>query len=151
MKPRLLHSVELLPTISEMHEEIAQGGCHNQNCSSQSLDDYVNSICQLAQPTSLSGYLVCSSHLNMEKSQKTNVINKPIAKHSSATDLQHVGTNDKDKFLSVCLDDVTFKISSHLEFNTQHLLNKRESMDWLFSHSHNKNSFKENVPSLWVF
>lgn len=53
MRSRLLLSVALLPTIRETSEEMLPGGAGEEPPASPSLDDYVKSICQLAQPTSV--------------------------------------------------------------------------------------------------
>ncbi|XP_037659935.1 protein DEPP1 [Choloepus didactylus] len=52
MRSRLLISVAHLPTIQETSEERLSGGPVLEPPPSPSLDDYVRSICQLAQPTS---------------------------------------------------------------------------------------------------
>ncbi|XP_002722573.2 protein DEPP1 [Oryctolagus cuniculus] len=52
MRSRLLLSVAPLPTIRETSEEmLPPGGLGQEPPASPSLDDYVRSICQLAQPT----------------------------------------------------------------------------------------------------
>lgn len=48
-----LLSVALLPTIRETSEEMLPGGAGEEPPASPSLEDYVRSICQLAQPTSV--------------------------------------------------------------------------------------------------
>uniref|UniRef100_A0A8C3YV11 DEPP autophagy regulator 1 n=1 Tax=Catagonus wagneri TaxID=51154 RepID=A0A8C3YV11_9CETA len=53
MRSRLLLSVPHLPTIRETSEEILPAGPGEEPPASPSLDDYVRSICQLAQPTSV--------------------------------------------------------------------------------------------------
>nr|XP_033697484.1 protein DEPP1 isoform X1 [Tursiops truncatus]XP_033697485.1 protein DEPP1 isoform X1 [Tursiops truncatus] len=53
MRSRLLLSVAHLPTIRETLEEMLPGGPGEDPPASPSLDDYVKSICQLAQPTSV--------------------------------------------------------------------------------------------------
>ncbi|XP_058398924.1 protein DEPP1 [Diceros bicornis minor] len=53
MRSRLLLSVAHLPTIRETSEEMLPGGSGQEAPASPSLDDYVRSICQLAQPTSV--------------------------------------------------------------------------------------------------
>ncbi|XP_004466864.1 protein DEPP1 [Dasypus novemcinctus] len=52
MRSRLLISVAHLPTIQETLEERLSGGPLQEPPPSPSLDDYVRSICQLAQPAS---------------------------------------------------------------------------------------------------
>ncbi|KAM9197263.1 protein DEPP1 [Dugong dugon] len=52
MRSRLLISVALLPTIRETSEEGLSRGPVQESPPSPSLDDYVRSICQLAQPAS---------------------------------------------------------------------------------------------------
>ncbi|XP_029788015.1 protein DEPP1 [Suricata suricatta] len=53
MRSRLLAPVAHLPTIRETSEETLSGGPGQEPLGSPSLDDYVKSICQLAQPTSV--------------------------------------------------------------------------------------------------
>lgn len=53
MRSRLLLSVPHLPTIRETSEEMLPVGPGEEPPASPSLDDYVRSICQLAQPTSV--------------------------------------------------------------------------------------------------
>lgn len=53
MRSRLLNSVAHMPTIRESQEEMLPGGLRQEPPTSPSLDDYVRSICQLAQPTSV--------------------------------------------------------------------------------------------------
>lgn len=53
MRSRLLVPVAHLPTIRETSEEMLPGGPGQEPLASPSLDDYVKSICQLAQPTSV--------------------------------------------------------------------------------------------------
>ncbi|XP_047557714.1 protein DEPP1 [Lutra lutra] len=53
MRSRLLLPVAPLPTIQETLEEMLPGGPGQEPPASPSLDDYVKSICQLAQPTSV--------------------------------------------------------------------------------------------------
>ncbi|EPY90182.1 protein DEPP [Camelus ferus] len=53
MRSRLLLSVAHLPTIRETSEEMLPGVPGEEPPASPSLDDYVRSICQLAQPTSV--------------------------------------------------------------------------------------------------
>ncbi|XP_032288331.1 protein DEPP1 [Phoca vitulina] len=53
MRSRLLLPVAHLPTIRETLEEMLPGGPGQEPLASPSLNDYVKSICQLAQPTSV--------------------------------------------------------------------------------------------------
>lgn len=53
MRSQLLISVAHLPTIRESQEEMLLGGFRQEPPTSPSLDDYVRSICQLVQPTSV--------------------------------------------------------------------------------------------------
>ncbi|XP_042552319.1 protein DEPP1 [Dipodomys spectabilis] len=53
MRSRLLLSVAQLPTIRETSEEMVAGGPGQEPTASPSLDDYVRSLCQLAQPASV--------------------------------------------------------------------------------------------------
>lgn len=53
MRSRLLLPVPHLPTIRESTEELCHGAPGQEPPTSPGLDDYVRSICQLAQPTSV--------------------------------------------------------------------------------------------------
>ncbi|XP_036121249.1 protein DEPP1 [Molossus molossus] len=53
MRSRLLLSVARLPTIWESWEEMLPGGPRQEPPASSSTDDYMRSICQLVQPTSV--------------------------------------------------------------------------------------------------
>ncbi|CAH7182355.1 protein DEPP1 [Phodopus roborovskii] len=53
MRSRLLLPVPHLPTIRETSEELSHGAAGQEPPTSPSLDDYIRSICQLAQPTSV--------------------------------------------------------------------------------------------------
>ncbi|XP_051011119.1 protein DEPP1 [Acomys russatus] len=53
MRSRLLLPVPHLPTIRETTEELSHGAPGQDPPTSPGLDDYVRSICQLAQPTSV--------------------------------------------------------------------------------------------------
>ncbi|KAM4852668.1 protein DEPP1 [Thomomys bottae] len=64
MRSRLLLSMAHLPTIRETSEEILAGGSGQEPSASPSLDDYVRSICQLAQPTSMLDNIAARGRLN---------------------------------------------------------------------------------------
>ncbi|KAK6482105.1 protein DEPP [Huso huso] len=137
MKSRLLLSVDQLPTISEMYEEKSQGGCLTPSYSSQSLDEYIMSICQLAQPTSSSGYPLCSNPFKMQSPPKTKTNSKPLTQHSSSATLPRSSTRGNNTLMPACLDDVTFTIGNHMECKSQVFLSTRDPLDWLFAQSQN--------------
>lgn len=64
MRSRLLLSVAHMPTIRETSEETWPGGPGQEPPASPSLDDYVRSICQLAQPTSVLDKVMVRSQPN---------------------------------------------------------------------------------------
>ncbi|XP_036037342.1 protein DEPP1 [Onychomys torridus] len=61
MRSRLLLPVPHLPTIRETSEELPHGAPGQEPPTSPSLDDYVRSICQLAQPTSVLDKVIVQS------------------------------------------------------------------------------------------
>ncbi|XP_059114433.1 protein DEPP1 [Peromyscus eremicus] len=61
MRSRLLLPVPHLPTIRETSEELSHGAPEQEPPTSPSLDDYVKSICQLAQPTSVLDKVIVQS------------------------------------------------------------------------------------------
>ncbi|XP_037352540.1 protein DEPP1 [Talpa occidentalis] len=78
MRSRLLLSVAHLPTIREASEEMLPGGHGREPPASPSLDDYVKSICQLAQPTSLleeaaASVRPCRPHRPVKACQKNSL------------------------------------------------------------------------------
>lgn len=102
MKPRrLLLSVAPLPTITESHEDL-----------SQTLDEYVNSIKELAMPA-------CGP-LRISRTQRR----KPVGKHAgSSRALQ-------PRRVSLGLDEVTLRFSSQTDCGT------KDPLDWLFAQTH---------------
>ncbi|KAJ8418182.1 hypothetical protein AAFF_G00138910 [Aldrovandia affinis] len=113
MKPRrLLLSVEPLPTISEMHEDVSYvgGPAH----ASQSLDDYVDSIKELAQPATLPG---CGP-LRVPRTQRPRL----FTKHSTPASTPRRAVRVRRPRAAVCLDDVTLKFG-----------NATDPLDWLFA------------------
>ncbi|CAO2606294.1 Protein DEPP [Lemmus lemmus] len=63
MRSRLLLPVPHLPTIRETSEELSHGAPGPEPPTSPSLDDYVRSICQLAQPTSVLDKVIARNQL----------------------------------------------------------------------------------------
>ncbi|XP_055460190.1 protein DEPP1 [Psammomys obesus] len=64
MRSRLLLPVPHLPTIRETSEELSHGAPGQEPPSSPSLEDYVRSICQLAQPASVLDKVTARSRPN---------------------------------------------------------------------------------------
>ncbi|XP_039528157.1 protein DEPP-like [Pimephales promelas] len=102
MKPRrLLLSVAPLPTITESHEDL-----------SQTLDEYVNSIKELAQPA-------CGP-LRISRTQRR----KPVGKHTGSSRAL------RPCRISLGLDEVTLRFSSQKDCGT------KDPLDWLFAQTH---------------
>ncbi|XP_056616818.1 protein DEPP1 [Triplophysa dalaica] len=110
MKPRrLLPSVAPLPTITETHEDI-----------SHSLDEYLNSIKELAQPG-------CGP-LRIPRTQRPRLFRKPMGKHSgSASTPRSTSRALQPRCCSLGLDEITLKFSS------QKVSGAKDPLDWLFA------------------
>uniref|UniRef100_A0A8C8Z5G1 DEPP autophagy regulator 1 n=1 Tax=Prolemur simus TaxID=1328070 RepID=A0A8C8Z5G1_PROSS len=85
MRSRLLLSVAHLPTIRESTEEMLPGGPGQEPPASPSLDDYVRSICQLAQPTSL-----LDEATALGRRRPPHQLGQACEKSSPAPSLQHI-------------------------------------------------------------
>uniref|UniRef100_A0A8C1ALX2 Protein DEPP n=2 Tax=Cyprinus carpio TaxID=7962 RepID=A0A8C1ALX2_CYPCA len=109
MKPRtLLLSVAPLPTITESHEDL-----------SQSLEEYMNSIKELAQPA-------CGP-LRISRTQRR----KPMGKHAgSASTSRSTSRALQPRCASLGLDEVM------LRFNSQVDRGSKDPVDWLFAQMH---------------
>lgn len=109
MKPRrLLLSVAPLPTITESHEDL-----------SQSLDEYVNSIKELAQPA-------CGP-LRISRTHRR----KPAGKHAGSTSTPRGASRAlQPRRASLGLDEVT------LRFSSQVACGAKDPLDWLFAQTH---------------
>lgn len=109
MKPRrLLLSVAPLPTITESHEDL-----------SQSLDEYVNSIKELAQPA-------CGP-LRISRTHRR----KPVGKHAGSTSTPRSASRAlQPRRASLGLDEVTLRFSSQVDCGT------KDPLDWLFAQTH---------------
>lgn len=109
MKPRrLLLSVAPLPTITETHEDASQTGC-----SSQSMEEYVDSIKKLAQPA--------YGPVRVVRTLRPCLFSKPLDKHlGSSSPLRCSYRTPRSRVATVSLDELT--LSSH-----------RDPVDWLFA------------------
>ncbi|XP_073690000.1 protein DEPP-like [Garra rufa] len=107
MKPtRLLLSVAPLPTITESHEDL-----------SQSLEEYMNSIKELAQPA-------CGP-LRISRRRK------PVGKHAGSTSASRSASRAlQPRRASLGLDEVTLRFNSQVDRGT------KDPLDWLFAQTH---------------
>lgn len=113
MKPRrLLLSIAPLPTIAETHEDVSHVGC--QLSSSQSLDEYVNSIKELAQPA--------GGPVRVARTLRPRMFSKPLGKHSSTSSSRSTLRTPRTRAASLGLDELTHHISS-----------QKDPLDWLFA------------------
>ncbi|XP_074088753.1 protein DEPP1 [Macrotis lagotis] len=133
MRSRLLISVALLPTISETSEMMMLGGTQTKDelqsdlLSSQSLDDYVKSICQLAQPTSV---LDGAQRLPYNRPRKPCRI-----RGKTSNDVVSASLNEKSTPTS-SLQDITAHFSGQQPALT--LGSNTDPLDWLFGESQPK-------------
>ncbi|KAJ8361392.1 hypothetical protein SKAU_G00179170 [Synaphobranchus kaupii] len=125
MKPRrLLLSVDLLPTISEMHEEVSQVAAPTH--AHQSLDDYVDSIKELAQPASVPG---CGP-LRVQRTQRPRL----FTKHATAASTSRRAVRVRRPRAAVGPDGVTLKLDC-----------RTDPVDWLFAQTqHDAPTILEN-------
>ncbi|KAM9477172.1 protein DEPP [Clarias gariepinus] len=106
MKPRrLLLSVAPLPTITETHEDASQTGC-----SSQSMEEYVDSIKKLAQPA--------FGPVRVARTLRPRLFSKPLDKHLASSSPLHCSYRTPRSRVS----ELTQSFSSH-----------RDPVDWLFA------------------
>lgn len=134
MKPRsLLPSVAPLPTITETHEDI-----------SQSLDEYLNSIKELAQPG-------CGP-LRITRTQRPRLFSKPLGKHSSSGSMPRSASRAlQPRRGSLGLDEITLKFSSQKNYGA------KDPLDWLFaqtqlqSHAEDLQRTENTPAALWLF
>ncbi|XP_068927353.1 protein DEPP1 [Petaurus breviceps papuanus] len=141
MRSRLLISVALLPTISETSEMMMLGGTQPKDdlpsdlLSSQSLDDYVKSICQLAQPTSV---------LDGAQRLPYNRPRKPCRfRGKTFSDVPSASHGEKPSPAS-SLQDITARFSGQHPPLT--LGNNIDPLDWLFGESQPKRqSWKDSL------
>ncbi|KAJ8248525.1 hypothetical protein GJAV_G00242950 [Gymnothorax javanicus] len=125
MKPRrLLSSVDPLPTISETHEDAAP-----PSQTQQSLDDYVDSIKELATPASVPG---CGP-VRIQRTQRPRL----FAKHSPAPSASRRAVRIRRPRSAVCQDGAALKCDS-----------RTDPVDWLFAQTQNDVPAKtENIPA----
>lgn len=110
MKPtRLRLSVTRLPTITEAHEDASQTGC-----SSHSLEEYVDSIKVLAQPT--------VGPVRVARTSRPRLFSKPLDKFPGTCSSSHNSSRaQRSCSISLRMDELSQSISSH-----------RDPLDWLF-------------------
>ncbi|KAJ8365775.1 hypothetical protein SKAU_G00146060 [Synaphobranchus kaupii] len=130
MKPRrLLLSVNLLPTISETHEDtsrVLRPGHH-----SQSLEDYVASIKELAQPAAFSACAPLLAH----SSPGPRLTSFPLAaKHPGSAAPPCATARACKPCLPVTLDNITLTFAADTKRDCSgSLSNARDPLDWLFA------------------
>ncbi|XP_014352086.1 protein DEPP [Latimeria chalumnae] len=139
MRSRLLLSVEQLPTICEMLSETCQdAACVQSEDTStyphHSLDEYIKSIGQLAQPSSLSDAEPCSPrslHCGPARPYRPQR-SKPSGSRLRANGFQ---LNDKENRAaptrdSLVLEDITINADNHQ--NQREATGSTNPLDWLF-------------------
>ncbi|KAG9341112.1 hypothetical protein JZ751_019866 [Albula glossodonta] len=129
MKPRrLLLSVDLLPTIRETQEEVTP--VSGSNHGSQSMEDYVDSIKELAQPSLFAG---CGP-VRVQRTQRPRL----FAKHTAAAPAPRRAIRVRRPRAAACLDDVTLKFGS-----------TADPVDWLFAQTQSEApTQRENVSAV---
>ncbi|XP_007478166.2 protein DEPP1 [Monodelphis domestica] len=134
MRSRLLISVALLPTISEASEMLLLGGTQAKSdelqsdlLSSQSLDDYVKSICQLAQPTSV-----------LDGAQRLPYTRpwRPCKLRGKTFNDASLASHSEKSCPTSSLQDITARFSG--QNLTLPLGNNTDPLDWLFGESQTK-------------
>ncbi|KAG7492793.1 hypothetical protein MATL_G00018440 [Megalops atlanticus] len=122
MKPRrLLLSVDLLPTISETQEDSSQVRCLGHP--SQSLEDYFDSIKELAQPA----LLPACGPLRVQRPQRSRLSSVPLGKCSSPATLPCGAAGTCKPCVPVSLDNVTLRFAAGRDCAS------RDPLDWLFA------------------
>ncbi|XP_050816296.1 protein DEPP1 [Gopherus flavomarginatus] len=138
MRARRLISMTHLPTISETGEMLFLGGSHAQAEEPLAgLDEYVQSISQLAQPSSLSSGLPCPCQNSQNKPDKPQRARAKVAQSGVA-----LPSPEKVQDNAASLQDIT------AQFNQQHsplgLTGCTDPLAWLFGLS----EAKEQSPGL---
>ncbi|KAG9345913.1 hypothetical protein JZ751_007727 [Albula glossodonta] len=123
---RLLLSVDLLPTISETIEDASQVWCAGNP--SQSMEDYVDSIKELAQPASL----VACGPLRVQRLQRSRLASFPLVKRSTAAILPCSPASPFSPCLPVTLDSITLTFSTKRDCSASFSAS-RDPLDWLFA------------------
>ncbi len=101
-------SLAPLPTITESHEDL-----------SQSLEEYTNSIMELAQPT-------CGP-LRICRTQRR----KPVGKHAGSISTSRSASRAlQPRRASMGLDEVMLRFNSQVDRGT------KDPLDWLFAQTH---------------
>ncbi|XP_012664931.1 protein DEPP1 [Otolemur garnettii] len=122
MRSRLLLSVPHLPTIRETTEEMLPGGPGLESPASPTLDDYVRSICQLAQPTSVL--------------DEATVLGRPRTPHQPGRALEK-------SCLAISLQDITARFSGQQP--TLPEADTVDPLDQLFGESQEEWSSRRNL------
>ncbi|XP_024066125.1 protein DEPP1 [Terrapene carolina triunguis] len=138
MRARRLISMTHLPTISETGEMLFLGGSHAQAKEPLAgLDEYVQSISQLAQPSLLSSGLPCPCQSSQNKPHKPQRARAKVARSGVA-----LPSPEKVQGNAASLQDIT------AQFNQQHsplgLTGSADPLAWLFGLS----EAKEQSPGL---
>uniref|UniRef100_A0A8C2RZ57 DEPP1 autophagy regulator n=1 Tax=Capra hircus TaxID=9925 RepID=A0A8C2RZ57_CAPHI len=123
MRSRLWLSVALLPTIRETSEEMLPGGAGEEPPASPSLEDYVRSICQLAQPTSVLDETAARVRISRPPRPA-----RSCAKSSPAGSLQDITTRSTGQQPSLPRTGPV------------------DPLDWLFGESQEKQPSRRDVP-----
>ncbi|XP_030627194.1 protein DEPP [Chanos chanos] len=121
MRPRrLLLFVAPLPTITETHEDTPQLGCSTHP--SQSLEEYINSIKELAQP--------CCRPVRVTRTQRPRLLSKALAKHSTSSSSSTPRSSSRlfrPRTASLSSNDATLNFSGQRDYGT------KDPVDWLFA------------------
>ncbi|XP_061079105.1 protein DEPP-like [Conger conger] len=124
MKPRrLLLSVDLLPTINEMHEDLSQ--TRHPGHSAQSLEEYVASIKELSQPAAFSS---CAP-LRVSRSPRPRLASFPHPRLSAPPAQPHVIPGACKPCLPAALDSITLTFAADAKRGAA----SRDPLDWLFA------------------
>ncbi|XP_073209196.1 protein DEPP1 isoform X1 [Lepidochelys kempii] len=138
MRSRRLISVTHLPTISETGEMLFVGGSHAQAEEPLAgLDEYVQSISQLAQPSSLSSGLPCPCQGSQNKPHKLQRAQGKVAQSGVA-----LPSPEKVQGNAASLQDITAQFNQ--QHNLQGLTGSADPLAWLFGFS----EAKEQSPGL---
>ncbi|XP_069044962.1 protein DEPP-like [Lepisosteus oculatus] len=121
-RPRLC--VDLLPTISERHEDISPESCRTPASAARPLEEYLSSIKELAQPTSLSA---CPPRPG------TGPLRGPPGQRSATARPPRRPAWASRPLSSVCLEEVTLKFGS--QDSCQVPSTARDPLDWLYAQS----------------
>ncbi|XP_038266706.1 protein DEPP1 [Dermochelys coriacea] len=138
MRSRRLISMTHLPMISETGEMLFVGGSHTQAEEPLAgLDEYVQSISQLAQPSSLASGLPCPCQGSQNKPHKLQRARGKVARSGVA-----LPSAEKVQGNAASLQDITAQFNQ--QHNLQGLTGSADPLAWLFGLS----EAKEQSPGL---